>query len=121
MCFGMFSAALSDLIGNDPSSNVVNPLKLTHEVVYRVEGGAQSAMITYNNDQNGTEQVNEALLPWTKTYELDNGQFATLVAQSGSYGSTITCIIIVDGKEWKRSTSSGDFVIVTCTGWLGME
>jgi hypothetical protein len=121
MCFGMFSAFISDIVGDDPSSNMVNPFKLTHEVVYRVEGGAQSAMITYNNDQNGTEQVNEAILPWTKTYEMDNGQFATLVAQSGSYGNTITCIIIVDGKEWKRSTSSGDFVVVTCAGWLGME
>jgi len=45
MCFGMFSAAISDITGNDPSDNVVNPLKLTHEVVYRVEGGAQSAAV----------------------------------------------------------------------------
>lgn len=92
-----------------------------HKIIYKVEGTAQTAMITYNNEQNGTEQLNGARLPWIKNFNMERGDFPSIVAQSGDYGRSITCIILVDGKEWKRSTSSGDFVVVTCNGWLDME
>lgn len=120
MCFG---ALFLDSSTGDTSGDggISNPFKTTHTIVYRVEGSASSALISYNNDQGGTEQVNSARLPWRKTYEMSNGAMTSLVAQSDDTARTITCIIDLDGKEWKRSSSSGDYVVVTCTGWIGME
>lgn len=91
-----------------------------YTVTYRIEGTASGALITYSNDQGGTEQLNVAL-PWSKSYKMERGDFASLVAQSDSYGQSIACIIEVNGKELKRSTSSGDFVVVTCNAWLGID
>jgi hypothetical protein len=92
-----------------------------HDITYRIEGTANAALITYSNDQGGTEQLNNINLPWEQSYKMDYGGYASLVAQSSDYGNTITCIIKLDGKEWKRSSSAGDFVIATCIGWIGLE
>ncbi len=115
MCFGTL------FIDDNSAENIKTNLKLNHTVVYRVEGSASSATINYFNEQGGTEQRNGTRLPWSKSYEMKNGAPTSIVAQSNEYGKTITCIIELDGKEWKRSSSSGDFVLVTCAGWIGLE
>jgi len=117
MCCSAFLSEFSP----ETSDALIDSLDPNHTIVYRVEGTASSAMITYMNDQTGMEQLNKVRLPWQKSYNMKTGSSTSLVAQSNDYGKTITCIIELDGEEWKRSSSSGDFVVVTCTGWIGLD
>jgi hypothetical protein len=77
-------------------------------------------MVTYYNAQGGTEQISSVKLPWETAVNMKKGSFASLVAQNKSSGS-ISCQIKVDGVVAKQSESSGQFVVVTCADWLGMD
>lgn len=103
-----------------PSGFSLPGFSSSHTLTYRVTGPS-NAMITYMNAEGGTEQIDSARLPWKKSYTLENGKFASLVAQNSGDPGLITCIIEVDGKQWKTSTSSGPYAVVTCAGWLGMD
>ena len=96
-----------------------NPISGKYKITYHVEGTANTASVTYTNEQGGTEQ-RDVSLPWDSAiYEMEIGDFASIVTQSQDYSSTIICIIEINGKILKRSESSGDFVIATCTSLLG--
>lgn len=113
ICFCIIVLGLSD-------SGGVTPSILGNTIVYRVEGSGTQAFIDYFNEQGGSEQI-ETAIPWSKSFTMDHGTVVSLVAQSQEYGKTISCIIELNGKEWKRSTSRGDFVVVTCSGWIGLD
>lgn len=80
---------------------------------YVVTGSAASAMITYFNEQGGTEQV-DVSLPFEKELSIKPGSFLSLVAQNGDTGS-ITCEIWINGEKTKTSTSTAQYGVVTCT------
>jgi hypothetical protein len=89
-----------------------------YSVKYQVSGTANSASLTYSNAQGGTEQM-EVSIPWEKTLTVEKGNFLYLSAQNkGEYGS-ITVKILINNKVWKKSTSSGAFVIADCSGGAG--
>ncbi len=83
------------------------------QVKYVVSGSAPSAMITYNNEQGGTEQV-DVTLPFTKEMTVDPGAVLSIVAQSGGSG-TLTCEIWINEKQTKTSSSNAQYGVVTCT------
>lgn len=90
-------------------------------VTYEItgEGVATANNITYTKDVNlGQEQVNGAPLPFTKEVQFGEGLFKPLsvVAQAGDGTGTITCRILVDGQEVTKSTSQGQYAVVTCSG-----
>jgi hypothetical protein len=87
-----------------------------HTVTYEVTGSG-TASVTYIADLQGSqEQQNDVALPFTK--EISSGEsllMMSVVAQrkSGDSGE-ITCRILLDGKEVKKSTSSGSYAVATC-------
>lgn len=90
-----------------------------HTVTYDVTSDASTASVTYTqfngNGTNGSEQANEAPVPFTKTVQA-KGNFSaySLVAQASPDATTITCKVTVDGKVKSQQTSTGPSAVVTC-------
>jgi hypothetical protein len=80
---------------------------------YVITGSANSAFVTYTNEQGGTEQVNVDL-PFEKNLVVKPGTTLVLVAQNQGTG-TITCEIWIHGEKMKTSTSSAQYGSVTCS------
>ena len=92
-----------------------------HTIVYEVSGDAKTADIDYSTFDRNTILVNSeagAAVPWTKTVEatgfLAGAQFT---ATAGPDGGSVTCKVIVDGKEAKTATAAGPGAVAGCTGF----
>ena len=90
-----------------------------HTIVYSVTGTG-AATITYDsfdNNHNGTTQLGEVPLPWTKTV-VGSGIFNSysVTATLGAGGGTLTCTLSVDGKQVSNNTATGAFSSADCTG-----
>lgn len=95
----------------------VPTIKTIYRVTYEITGTTSGVSITLNNAQDGTEQ-GDYKLPFRKTYEMQPGSFVYISAQNMYESGTVICKIYVDGEEVKTSTSSGAYVIATCSGSL---
>lgn len=92
----------------------------TYRVTYEVTGSASSVSVTLENDQGGTEQ-GEYALPFKETFTMERGDFAYISAQNQGESGSVTCRILIDGEEWRESTSEGAYVIASCDGTVGRE
>ena len=113
---------LSQLSSPEPSSSPYRTRPTSapssYLVKYRVQGTGQQADVTYENEQGGTEQ-RDIPIPWVHTLTMKSGSFVYLATQSHDDATrTITCEIWVDGELYKTSSSSGKYVIATCSGRL---
>jgi len=92
-----------------------------HTIVYQVSGDAKTVDIDYSTFDRNTILINTeagAAVPWTKTVEatgfLAGAQFT---ATAGPDGGSVSCKVIVDGKEAKSATASGPGAVAGCTGF----
>ena len=95
-----------------------NPFKTTSDCYYRVTSNDNSGVsVTYESAGGGTSQK-DVTTPWnSETFSVSNGGFVYISAQRTSPGSgTVTVYIFKDGKEWKNTSSSGEYVIATASG-----
>jgi hypothetical protein len=86
-----------------------------------VRGDAKTVDIYYSTFAPNTildNTVAGAGVPWTKTVEatgfLAGAQFT---ATAGPDGGSVTCKVIVDGKEAKTATAAGPGAVAACTGF----
>ncbi len=93
---------------------------VNHTVVYSVTGTGQANDITYatiqeGSGQNGTSQVTNVNLPWSKTITA-SGLFTAfdVTATVGQAGGTVTCTISEDGTRLATNTASGAFASANC-------
>lgn len=87
-------------------------------VQYEVTGDAKNVTISYTTFGEGVSSNQEpvATLPWSK--QLDTKGFmkgGSLTVTTGEEGGTITCKVVVDGKEAKTGTATGPFALATCS------
>jgi hypothetical protein len=94
----------------------VAPASSKPSVTYYVTGSASSVSVTYQNGTGGTEQRDAVSLPWNATFDMDEGDFVYLAAQNQGDSGTVTCSIRADGQLVKQSTSTGAYVIASCSG-----
>jgi hypothetical protein len=108
--------------GDRRTSHRSTNIPTTLRVLYEVKGsdGARSASLTYENNQGGTEQM-DVDLPWRKSFTFGYGDFVYISAQNDQDYGTIICRILVDNEEWKKSSSSGAYVIASCSGSAGRD
>ena len=91
-----------------------------HTVEYKVTGTAYSALLSYDDGQGGTEAVNDAELPWSKTLTgIEAGVPLFISAQNDADMGDVVCEIMVDGKSIKKSQVEGGFGLATCEGKAG--
>jgi hypothetical protein len=86
---------------------------------YELTGTGNASTVAYSSDGSGSQsQEASAKLPWSKEIKLPRGKIGVpvITAQRGSGNGDITCRILVDGKEVKKATSSGQYAVVTCSG-----
>ena len=99
------------------NSQPAAPPPTIHKVTYKVEGtGSAGISLTYSNEGGDTAQE-KTRLGWSKEFSAAPGQFLYVSAQRADPGDgVISCIITVDGQEFKRTESKGEFVIASCSG-----
>lgn len=90
------------------------PTLITYEVTGKPP--TTGASLTYENVGGNTEQ-HDVSLPWKMNFTAETGQFLYVAAQlRQASGFEITCRITADGQVIETATSSGDYVIATCSG-----
>jgi hypothetical protein len=106
------------LLASPQEVNITNIFS-GNEVEYVITGSAREAFISYFNADGGTEQV-EARVPWSKKFSMKDGAPVSIVAQNQGTG-TITCEIRLNGNKWKSATTTAQYGVVTCAGWIGLD
>jgi hypothetical protein len=106
----------------DLPTDVIRPTESkARTVTYRISGDGRGS-VTYASDLQSfsTSQETDVPLPWTKELTAPEGlSYPSITAQRGSGGpGTITCTIEVDGKEIKKSESSGPYAVVSCNAQI---
>ncbi|WP_344866984.1 DUF4190 domain-containing protein [Amycolatopsis ultiminotia] len=90
-------------------------------VHYEVTGTAKGASVTYTTLGEGgasTSQEQPKTLPWSKDITAKGfGKGGTLTVTTGMNGGDVTCKVVVDGKEAKTATASGNFATASCDGF----
>ncbi len=106
----------ADLSGDTgPSSG--GSLSCNRTVRYSVDGTARSVDITMQNRTGNTEQLSDVSLPWDLDVgAMGCGDFVYLSAQNQGDTGTVTCEISVGSAVLETATSSGSYVIASCSG-----
>jgi hypothetical protein len=88
------------------------------DVEYRVQGTAQTVDITIENEGGGVSQYSDVEIPWVYSGKFSRGAFVYVSAQNQGYTGSVVVEIYEDGDLFRRSESSGSFVIATASGSL---
>jgi len=87
-----------------------------HSLVYQVTGSSSVARITYTEADGTTIDVGQISIPWKQTIRAKSSLVVILTAGNPSQVGTITCSLILDGKEWKTDTANAPGDKVSCAG-----
>jgi len=94
----------------------------TYSIEYRVTGTAKYADVCYENEDEGTSMQDDVKVGvWKYKFKAKRGQFLYISAQNCGKSGSITVSIYVDGSLYKKSTSSGAYVIATASGSAGRD
>lgn len=88
------------------------------DVKYKVTGTAATVDVTIENEDGGCSQFSDVSVPWTYSFEREEGEFVYVSAQNCGNSGSVTVTIYKDGDTFKTSTSSGAYVIATASGTL---
>jgi hypothetical protein len=90
-----------------------------HTITYSVTGNSKTADIDYSTFEQADSVKSEtgAAVPWTKTVEATGLFIGAFTVTTGEDGGSVTCKVVVDGKDVKTATASGEFAVASCTGF----
>lgn len=88
------------------------------EVEYVVESSRKGFSITYENSNGQTEQADISSTSWKTSFTGYDDDFVYISAQADNENTNISVYIYYRGKEFKKATSYGDYVIATASGSL---
>jgi hypothetical protein len=83
-------------------------------ITYRVTGNG-SADLTLENASGNTEQYTVGL-PYSKSFLVNPGAYLYISAQQTGSGN-VTCDILANGQVIETASSSGEYVIASCSGF----
>lgn len=119
----LFASCSAESLQSTPTP-VPIPQPQTYTIEYIVtHSTAGDISLTYENATGGTEQLETRASggEWRQTYRLPVGAFAYISVQNKEDNGTVSCSIMQNGLLWKTSTSSGAYVIATCSGSVGSD
>jgi hypothetical protein len=93
------------------------PSNAQRVVSFRIEGSGGTARMTYTETDGHQTDPTFVSIPWEsggKYYK--SGTQVFLTAGSTSATGTISCVLKLDGQEWKREASTGTDGKVACGG-----
>ena len=114
-----FGGCVAIVAGTSKAVHDANTAK--HTIIYSVTGSTGTiATVTYSaydNGNQGTSQLSNQTLPWTKTIT-GSGLFNdyNLTATVGQNGGSVTCTLTVDGQQKASHTANGAFASANCSG-----
>jgi hypothetical protein len=82
----------------------------TRHLTFSVDASGGSAKITLSDSVGAQSFSGVTSTPWTRTATYQMGTQVYLTAGNTSGYGSIKCSIIIDGREWKNETTSGDKV-----------
>ena len=90
--------------------------ELGWDVEYKVYGSGGSFDVTISNKNDGTSQYDNVSSGWNYSFHTDDAnRFLYVSAQNQNDSGTVTTEIHIDGKKKKSSTSTGAYVIASCS------
>lgn len=116
---GQCAASVSEFADTTPARSAFTPATRAVSmvnVVYEVTGTARNASLTITNQEGGTEQFESVAVPWRKTLRVEAGEFVYVSAQNNGEFGTVGCRISANGATVESATSSGAYVIASCSG-----
>lgn len=85
-------------------------------VEYRVSGTSGHYNITYANNDGNTAMYAGAGNDWYYKFFPPRGQLLYVSAQNQKSHGTVVVSILIGGRVWKSTESSGGYVIATASG-----
>lgn len=86
-------------------------------VTYRWSGTAGGVNVTMTNRQGNTEQASDRANDQELTIgSMRRGEFVYISVQNTGESGSVECEIEVDGTVIERASSTGAYVIATCSG-----
>ncbi|MEU8639575.1 MmpS family transport accessory protein [Amycolatopsis sp. NPDC048633] len=100
-------------------SDVNDQATQRHTITYSVTGDSKTADVDYSTFEPADSVKSEtgAAVPWTKTVEATGLFIGAFTVTTGEDGGSVTCKVVVDGKEVKTATASGEYAVASCTGF----
>ena len=86
------------------------------DVEYKVSGSGGIFDVTISNEDDGTSQFDDVNSGWSYSFRTDDSNhFLYVSAQNQNDSGSVTTEIHIDGKKKKSSTSTGAYVIASCS------
>ena len=90
-----------------------NPLTGSGTVIYRIDGSALRADLTYSGEGGSTIQQSDVTLPAQRGIPAHSGDFLYISAQNTGTSGCVHVSILSGTKTLNEATSCGAFVIAT--------
>jgi MmpS family membrane protein len=89
-------------------------------ITFEVTGDGPATISFLRGSGQGTERVRDATLPWQAQVPKPDKAFVVslLATRAGGDSGTITCRVLVDGKELVKRSATGGFATVSCIDLL---
>ena len=90
--------------------------RATRTVTYTVEGSASTAVVTYTQKDGKSTGLIDISVPWHLSLEFSKGTVIILTVGNPTQTGSIDCILLLDGKEWKKKSTKPPDDKVSCAG-----
>ncbi len=88
----------------------------SHRVTFRVWSTGGYANITLSAGSSHIDKALTLTTPWEKTVDLASGVTVVLTAGNPNQTGSLSCFILLDNTEWKKSTVAAPKDGVACAG-----
>ncbi len=87
-----------------------------HEITLRIEGTTSVAIITYTQPDGKVTKPQEVHVPWQMTATYSPKQIVVLTAGNPMQMGQLSCVMLLDGKSWKKDTARSPNDKISCAG-----
>ena len=88
----------------------------SHEVTFRITGNTSAAVITYTLEDGAQSAPQNVSVPWKKAIRYEQSLAVILTAGNPTQTGSISCVLLLDGEEWKKDTATSPSDKVSCAG-----
>jgi len=98
------------------NAGAFKPKEGYHRLTFRVSSAGGFANITLNAAENHIDNSQTLTTPWERTFDIASGVTVFLTARNPSQSGQLSCVILLDNSDWKKSTINAPKDGVACAG-----